>query len=158
MHQNSPKKCGLPLLARMKRIVIEEQSMMNHFPSSITASHQEEDVMQGLVTAGAFVAIADGRVQSVERNELATCMRQLMLPISDDQISELFERSVRELKDRDALTVVTEKLRTLAGLSLASVVVRTAERVAAADRQIHPNELQAIRLIRLLMASLQLRK
>jgi hypothetical protein len=53
--------------------------------------------------------------------------------------------------------VIVEKLRPLAGLSLASVVIRTAERVAAADRQIHRNELQAIKLIRLFMASLPAR-
>ena len=29
-------------------------------PSSITINHQDEDVMQGLVTAGALVALADG--------------------------------------------------------------------------------------------------
>ena len=108
--------------------------------SSITADHQEEDVIQGLVTAGALVALADGRIQSVERDELATCMRQLMLAISDERIGELFDCRVRELKDRDAPTVVTEKLRAL-GLSLASVVVRTAERVAAADRRISPQRI-----------------
>jgi hypothetical protein len=60
-------------------------------------------------------------------------------------------------EDHDAVTVITERLRPLAGLSLASVVVRTAERIAAADRQIHHNELQAIKLIRLFMASLPAR-
>jgi hypothetical protein len=40
--------------------------------------------------------------------------------------------------------VVIEALRPLAGLSLTSVVVRTAERVAAADRKIHPSEDKAI--------------
>jgi tellurite resistance protein TerB len=132
--------------------------MMNHIPSSISTNDRDGDVMHGLVTAGALVALADGRVQAVERDELINFMRQLMLPISDDQIGELFERRVRELRDRDVIAVVTEKLRPLAGLSLASVVVRTAERVAAADKQIHPNELQAIRLIRLFMASLPARK
>ena len=47
-----------------------------------------------------------------------------------------------------------EALRPLAGLSLASVVVRTAERVAAADRKIHPGELRALKLIRLIMMTL----
>jgi tellurite resistance protein len=132
--------------------------MMSHIPSSITANHQDEDVLEGLVTAGALVALADGRVQAVERDELVNFMRQLMPAIPDNQIGALFDRRVRELKDRDVLTVVTEKLRALAGLSLASVVIRTAERVAAADRQIHPNELEAIRLVRLFMASLQARR
>lgn len=131
---------------------------MNQIPSSIAANHQDEDVMQGLVTAGALVALADGRVQAVERDELTNFMRQLLPAISEDQIGELFDRRVRELTDRDSITVVTEKLRALAGLSLGSVVFRTAERVAAADRQIHPNELQAIRLVRLFMASMPARR
>jgi hypothetical protein len=46
--------------------------------------------------------------------------------------------------------VIIENLRPLVGLSLASVVLRTAQRVAAADRQIHPGELQALELIRLM--------
>jgi tellurite resistance protein len=106
----------------------------------------------------ANLALADGRVQAVERDELVSFMRQLMPAISDNQIGALFDRRVRELKNRDVLAVVTEKLQALAGVSLASVVVRTAERVTAADGQIHPSELQAIRLVRLFMASLQARK
>jgi tellurite resistance protein len=132
--------------------------MMSHIPSSITTNHQDEDVMQGLVTAGALVAIADGQVQAVERDELVNFMWELMPAFSDNQIGELFDRRVRDLRDRDAVAVVTEKLRPLTGLSLASVVVRTAERVAAADRQIHPSELQAITLLRLFMASLPTRR
>ena len=131
---------------------------MNQIPSSIAANHQDEDMMQGLVTAGALVALADGRVQAVERDELTNFMRHLQPAIPGDQIGELFDRRVRELKDRDSITLVTEKLGALAGLSLASVVVRTAERVAAADRQIHSYETQAIKLIRLFMASLPARK
>jgi hypothetical protein len=44
------------------------------------------------------------------------------------------------------------------GLSLSSVVVSTAEQVAAADRHMHPNELQAIKLIRLIMTNLPTKK
>jgi tellurite resistance protein TerB len=129
-----------------------------NFPSSTKTNHHDEDLMQGLVTTGALVALADGRVQAVERDELVNFMQQLMPAISGDEIGELFDHRVRELRDRGAVAVITEKLRPLAGLSLASVVVRTAERIAAADRQIHPNELQAIRLIRLFMASLPAKK
>jgi hypothetical protein len=39
-----------------------------------------------------------------------------------------------------------------------SVVIRTAERVAAADRKIHPSEEKAISLIRLIMMSLPANK
>jgi hypothetical protein len=52
------------------------------------------------------------------------------------------------------LNVLMEAFRPLAGLSLPSVVVRTAERVAAADKQFHPAELRALKLIRLLMVTL----
>ena len=45
--------------------------------SATTAEHiadrldnRDEDVMEGLVTAGAFVALADGRIEEVERDEL----------------------------------------------------------------------------------------
>jgi len=125
--------------------------------SSIAASNQDEDMMQGLVAAGALVAVADGRVQAVEREELMNFMQQLMPAIPADAIGELFDHRVREFEDHDAVTVITERLRPLAGMSLASVVIRTAERIAAADRQIHRNELQAIKLIRLFMASLPAR-
>jgi tellurite resistance protein TerB len=143
----------------MRRSSEEEQSMTTlNIPPSTTTNRQDEDLMQGLVTTGALVALADGRVQTVERDELVNFMQQLMPAISGDEIGELFDHRVRELRDRGAVAVITEKLRPLAGLSLASVVVRTAERIAAADRQIHPNELQAIRLIRLFMASLPAKK
>jgi hypothetical protein len=57
---------------------------------------------------------------------------------------------VRQLEDRDSASVI--------GLSLSSVVVSTAEQVAAADRHMHPNELQAIKLIRLIMTNLPTKK
>jgi hypothetical protein len=65
---------------------------------------------------------------------------------------------VRQLEDRDSASVIVETFRPLAGLSLSSVVVSTAERVAAADRHMHPNELQAIKLIRLIMTNLPTKK
>ena len=65
---------------------------------------------------------------------------------------------MRELQENYNPNVVIEALRPLAGLSLTSVVVRTAERVAAADRKIHPSEEKAISLIRLIMMSLPANK
>jgi hypothetical protein len=65
---------------------------------------------------------------------------------------------VRQLKDRDSAEVIARTFRPLAGLSLASVVVRTAERVAAVDGQIHPGELQALKLIRLFLMTLPARR
>ena len=64
---------------------------------------------------------------------------------------------VRQLEERRSADVIVENLRPLAELSRASVVVRTAERVAAADQRIHPSELGALKLILLVMISLPTR-
>ena len=118
--------------------------------------NRDIDVMQGLVTAGAVVALADGGVAEVEREELVNFIdRQQLVPtISRIDIAETFDRRVRQLEDQDSAEVILENLRPLVGLSLASVVLRTAERVAAADGKIHPAELQALKLIRLIITSL----
>jgi tellurite resistance protein len=118
--------------------------------------HHDKEVMQALATAGALVALADGRVQAVERNEFVNYVdRQGLVPtISQDDIAKAFNLSVRQLEHRYSADVIAEVFRPLAGLSLASVVVRAAERVAAADRKIHPGESRALELIRLLMMNL----
>jgi tellurite resistance protein TerB len=118
--------------------------------------HRDEEVKEALVTAGGLVALADGRVEAVERDELVNFIdRQQLVPtISQHDIAEAFDNRVRQLEDRDSVQVIVDALRPLAGLSLASVVIRAAERVAAADGKIHPGELQAIKLIRLIMMTL----
>lgn len=122
--------------------------------------HRDEEVMQALVTAGALVALADGRVEAAERDEFVSFVDgQGFVPtISRQEIAEAFGKRVRQLEDRRGVSVIVENFRPLAGLSLASVVVRTAERVAAADSKIHPAELQAIQLIRSVMKTLPPRR
>src|SRR5262249_60346308 len=97
---------------------------------AVHADPRDQDVMQGLVTAGALVALADGRVETVERDELVNFIerQQFVSTIPRHDIVEAFDRRLRELRDRDSVEVITQSLRPLAGLSLASVVVRTAER------------------------------
>jgi tellurite resistance protein len=118
--------------------------------------HSDEEVMQALVTAGAVVALADGWIAAVERAELVNYLdRQGLVPtMSRDDIAEAFDNRARQLEDRDSAEVIVTAFRPLAGLSLASVVVHTAERVAAADCQIHPGELGALKLIRLFLLTL----
>jgi tellurite resistance protein len=118
--------------------------------------HCDEALMQALVTAGALVALSDGRVDGAEQEELVNFVdRQGFVPtFSPQEIAEAFSARVRQLKDREAAGVIVESLRPMVGQSLASIVVRTAERVAAADRQIHSGELRALKLIRLIMTSL----
>jgi tellurite resistance protein len=117
---------------------------------------RDEQVMQALVTAGAFVALADGGVDVVERVELLSFIDgQLLIPtIARREIIEAFDNRVRELKDQGSAKVIVEAFRPLAGRSPPSCVVRAAERVAAADGYLHPNELEAIGLLRLIITSL----
>ena len=118
--------------------------------------HCDEELMQALVTAAALVALSDGRVDDAEREEFVNFVDgQGFVPtFSRHEIAETFGTRVRQLKDREAASVIVESLRPVAGQSLASIVVRTAERVAAADRQIHSGEARALKLIRLIMMSL----
>ena len=118
--------------------------------------HRDEEVMHALVTAGALVALADGHSDDVERDELVAFIdqREFVPAFSPSNIAKAFNDRVRQLDDRYSPNLIIEALRPLAGLSLASIVIRTAQRVAAADREIHPGELRAIKLIRLIMMSL----
>jgi tellurite resistance protein len=122
--------------------------------------HRDRQVMEALVTAGAAVALADGRVDVLEREALLDYIacQELVPTISRAEIAEAFERCVRQLNDRGRAQLMVEAFRPLAGLSLASVVVRTGDRVAAADRRIHPAEVRALELIRLILTTLPTRK
>jgi tellurite resistance protein TerB len=113
----------------------------------------DEEVMRALVTAGAFVALADGRVDPVERDELLNFIdRQRLVPsISQDEIGKFFDGKVQQIKNQRDEIDIAEPLRPLTGLSSASVVVSAAERVAAADLQIHPREVEVLNLIRRIM-------
>jgi len=119
----------------------------------------DEELLQALVTAAALVALSDGQVDAAERDELIDFVdRQGFVPtFSRHEIAEAFGDRVRQLKDRDSASVIVEGLRPLVGQSLASIVLRTAERVAAADRQIHAGEVRALELIRLIMMRLPAR-
>jgi tellurite resistance protein len=146
-----------------RRVMTKWYTRSNTTTAELVADYfdqRDEEVMQALVTAGAFVAFADGRVEAIERDELVNYIhRQGLVPtISQRDIAEAFDNRVRQLEDRDSASVIVETFRPLAGLSLSSVVVSTAERVAAADRHMHPNELQAIKLIRLIMTNLPTKK
>jgi tellurite resistance protein len=113
----------------------------------------DEQVVKALVTVGAFVALADGRLDEVEREEAVDYIdRQRLAPsISRRRIAELFDAGVRHLEGRGFADLIVEALRPVAALSLGDNVVRIAELVAAADRHADPNEAQVIRLIRLIV-------
>jgi tellurite resistance protein len=119
--------------------------------------NRDDTVLQALVTAAAFVALADGQADAVEREELINFVdRQGFVPsISRDEIGRAFDNRVRQLEERDRAETVAQALRPLAGLPLASIVIRTARQVAAADWYLHPGEARALKLIGLVLAGNQ---
>ena len=115
----------------------------------------DEQAVKALVTVGAFVALADGRVEAIERDEAVRYIdrRRLAPTISQERIAEFFDDRVRRLRDRDFADVIVEALRPAAALSMTFDAVRIAEVVAAADQHVDPNEAQMIRLIQLMTTS-----
>jgi tellurite resistance protein len=136
---------------------VHEYRLRQKEPASpVDLSYQrDEEVMQALVTAGAMVALADGFVARVEREELVDFIdRQGFVPsISPQRIAAVFDARVRALDDRNGPNVIVENFRPLAGLSLGSIVMRVALRVAAADGRLDHRELQTMHLIRLILIS-----
>jgi tellurite resistance protein TerB len=112
----------------------------------------DEEAVKTLVTAGAFVALADGRVEAIERDEAVQYIdrRRLAPTISPERIAEFFDERARRLQDADFADLIVEGLRPAAGLSLTYDVVGIAERVAAADRHVDPKEAHVIKLMRLI--------
>jgi tellurite resistance protein len=105
---------------------------------------RDEQVMQALVVAGAFVALADGHVKDVERRELLNYVQghDLVPTIAQQEIIEAFDNRVREIEERGSANVIVDAFRPLVGRSPSSFLLRVAERVAAADELLHVNELQ----------------
>jgi tellurite resistance protein len=116
---------------------------------------RDEQVMQALVTAGAFVALADGHVEDVERRELLSYVEghDLAPTIARQEIVDAFDNRVREIEDRGSANVIVDASRPVVGRSQPLFLVRVAERVAGADGYLHPNELQSIELVRLIVTN-----
>lgn len=115
----------------------------------------DEQTVKSLVTVGAFVALADGQLDAIERDEAVDYIdRQRLAPsISRQRVAEFFDAAGRHLDNRDFADLIADALRPVAVLSLAVDVVRIAELVAAADRHVDPNEAQVIRLLRLIVTA-----
>lgn len=112
----------------------------------------DEQALNALATVGAFVALADGQVEVIERDEAVDYIdrRRLARTISTQRIADFFNERVRHLRDRNFAELIVDALRPVPCLSLGSDVIRIAERVAAADGHVHPDEARMIKLIRLI--------
>lgn len=83
----------------------------------------DEQIVRALVTVGAFVALADGRVDAIERDEAVNYVdRQQLAPsISRARIAEFFDARARHLEDRDFADLIADALRPVAALSLTTM-------------------------------------
>ncbi|MCK1383356.1 tellurite resistance TerB family protein [Bradyrhizobium sp. 21] len=116
-------------------------------PSSLN-----EQAAVALVIVGALVAVADRRVSPVERDEVVRFIRDRKLAphIPDDRLYTMFDELAERLEEPDFANVVIDNLRPVSDLPLSSHLLELSERVAAADEDVHPHEVQAIKLLRLL--------
>ena len=116
-------------------------------PSSLN-----EQAAAALVIVGALVAVADRRVSPVERDEVIRFVRDRKLAphIPDERLYAMFDELAERLEEPDFANVVIDKLRPVSNLPLSSHLIELSERVAAADEDVHPHEVQAIKLLRLL--------
>ena len=111
-----------------------------------------EQAAVALIIAGALVAVADRRVSPVERDEVIRFIRDRGLAphMSDDRLFAIFDELAERLEEPDFANVVIDNLRPVSDLPLSSHLMELSERVAAADEDVHPHEVQAIKLLRLL--------
>jgi tellurite resistance protein len=111
-----------------------------------------EQAAVALVIAGALVAVADRRVSPVERDEVIRFVRDRRLAphIGDDRLFAMFDELAERLEQPDFANVVIDTLRPVSDLPLSAHLMELSERVAAADEDVHPQEVQAIKLLRLL--------
>lgn len=115
-------------------------------------SNLHEQAAAALVIAGALVAVADRRVASVERDEVIRFIRDRALAphIDEQRLEAMFDELAERLDRPDFANVVIDTLRPVSDLAIGSHLVDLSERVAAADDDVHPHEVQAIKLLRLL--------
>ncbi|WP_407183987.1 TerB family tellurite resistance protein [Bradyrhizobium centrosematis] len=111
-----------------------------------------EQAAAALVIAGALVAVADRQVSPVERDEVIRFIRDRGLAphLDDERLFAMFDALAERLEEPDFANVVIDTLRPVADMPLSSHLVELSERVAAADEDVHPHEVQAIKLLRLL--------
>ncbi|MGT2500045.1 tellurite resistance TerB family protein [Bradyrhizobium guangxiense] len=116
-------------------------------PSSLN-----EQAAAALVIAGALVAVADRHVSPVERDEVIRFIRDRGLAphVEDERLFALFDTLAERLEEPDFANVVIDTLRPVSDMPLSSHLMELSERVAAADEDVHPHEVQAIKLLRLL--------
>jgi len=109
------------------------------------------NLLRGLTSTAAVVALADGTVHPAERQGLGHYLRHAGIPgLQTGRSHALFDTCLRELEQRPA-----RERQGLAGVLAgfrdtpwAWVILRAAEHVAGADGAVHPSEARVIETIR----------
>jgi len=110
--------------------------------------------VDGLITAAAEMALADGKADPVEQQGLLAFLRQydMLAGLGRRATTDRFAAALNAIVARRAAgghqaPDLTETLRPVAGLQAARLVVRAAAHVAAADGMLHPRELALLRTL-----------
>jgi tellurite resistance protein len=110
--------------------------------------------MDGLITAAAEMALADGRVDPVEQRSLLAFLRQddMLAALGRRAIMERFTAALNDVAARQAAGSydgpdLAGALRPVAGPYAARLIARAAAHVAAADGVLHPRERQLLRAL-----------
>src|SRR4051794_5371635 len=146
---------AVPSFRRVNTRSIQEQPMPDNesLPKVAAemrhASPADQRAAMALVTAGALVAIADRSIDPAERDAVVRYIsdRGLAPGIGEHRLATLFEERALRLQDADFANVVIDAWRPVPAPLLSSEVMELSESVAAADRAVHPYELQAIKFL-----------
>jgi tellurite resistance protein len=113
-----------------------------------------DELLDGIITAVAVVARADGWIDPVERSQRLVFLNRtgLWAVFTREQVLDAFEERTRQLAERRGAEVAIGGLRRLSGRSLARLVFDTGTHVAMADGRLHPGELHMLALIRIALA------
>ena len=122
-------------------------------PTEIMAAYleyREDELLDVVVTAAALMARADGTLQPVERHHLVSVLvdEEFLFVFTREEILEVFERKLGELRKADGLMAAVERLRRFAGRPPAGLVTTVAEEIAAADCRLDRHEQRMLKLIR----------
>jgi tellurite resistance protein len=126
-------------------------------PAQIMAAYLdgcEDDLFDAVVTAAALVARADDRIEPTEMGRLADFLDRHRFPsvFTRAEVSDAFERRIRELAELGGSEAVMDDLARQAGRSPARLVIAAGEEVAAADGHIDSREQHILQRIRVALA------
>jgi tellurite resistance protein len=121
-------------------------------PAEMMAQYWDDradELLDAVVTAVALVARADGRIDAAERSQLLDFLHRKgsLSVFTPAEILDMFEHRVRELNEPGGVVGALSRLRRHAERSLASVIIKAGQEIAAADCRIDPREQHVLQLI-----------